>query len=373
MVPPPYPLRDPAFPRPAGGAGGTVRGVPEAVGGYHARMSEPTTPPRHPPPTAHAAPVALVAGASRGLGLQISRELLGRGWRVHGFARDEAALARAAEELSPSGSFVAHTADVRDPDDVAAVVGAVLAGEGAIDAAFHVAGVIEVGGLDGVTLGHVREAVDTMLMGPVHLSLAVLPAMRERGSGRLGIVSSVGGLVAVPRLLPYSVAKFGAVGLAEGLAAELAGTGVTASAVTPWLMRTGGHVHARFTGDTGVDHTWFSLGASLPGVSVPVDRAARRIVDGVLAGHPVVGASPWVSVARRVHGLAPATTVRALGLVARALPGRGPRRGWRRGDAPGPAGHLVRRRRRSELLRALTTAGRHAARRQNEGPPPVSG
>ncbi len=371
VVPPPYPVPDRAFPAP--GRRGPARGVPETVGGYDARMSDPTLPAPRRPPTTHDAPVALVAGASRGLGLQISRELLGRGWRVHGFARDETTLARAAEELSRSGTFVAHTGDVRDPDDVAAVVGAVLDGEGSIDAAFHVAGVIEVGSLDGVTLGHVREAVDTMLMGPVHLSLAVLPAMRERGSGRLGIVASVGGLVAVPRLLPYSVAKFGAVGLAEGLAAELAGTGVTASAVTPWLMRTGGHVHARFTGDARVDHAWFSLGASLPGVSVPVDRAARRIVDGVLSGHPVVGASPWVSVARRVHGLAPATTVRALGLVARALPGHGPRRSWRRDRAPGPAGHLVRRRRGSDLLRALTTTGRHAARRQNEGPPPVSG
>ena len=73
--------------------------------------------------------------------------------------------------------------------------------------------------------------------------------MRDAGHGRLGIVSSVGGLVAVPRLVPYSVAKFGAVGLAEGLYAELAGTGVTVTAVTPGLMRTGGHTHARFVDD----------------------------------------------------------------------------------------------------------------------------
>ncbi|NHA67678.1 SDR family NAD(P)-dependent oxidoreductase [Phycicoccus flavus] len=318
-----------------------------------------------PPSAEH--PVAIVAGASRGLGLEISRVLVARGWRVHGLARDGAELDRAVAAVGgPDGAYVPHVADVRDPDRVAAVVDAVLGEDGRVDAAFHVAGVIEVGGIEGVTLGHVHEAVDTMLYGPLHLALAVLPAMRERGVGRIGVVASVGGLVAVPRLLPYCVAKFGAVGLAEGLAAELAGTGVTATSVTPWLMRTGGHVHARFTGDAPVDHAWFSAGASLPGVSLPVDRAARRIVDGVLAGRPTVGTSPYVALARRVHGVAPATTVRAIGLAARLLPGRAPERDWRRTDAPGPEGAAVARRHPSRVRDVVTTLGRRAARRQNE-------
>ena len=162
--------------------------------------------------------------------------------------------------------------------------------------------------------------------------------MRDAGHGRLGVVSSVGGLIAVPRLVPYSVAKFGAVGLAEGLYAELAGTGVTVTAVTPGLMRTGGHVRARFVDDDRADYAWFAPAASLPGLSISAGRAARRIVDGVLAGRPTVELTPLTVVARRVHGLAPATH--------RASPGCG---------QPGAA--------RSVAARRRSRVARHARRR----------
>ncbi len=229
------------------------------------------------------------------------------------------------------------------------------------------AGVIQVGHADTVTLGHFHDAVDTMLWGPVHLALAVLPIMRDAGHGRIGVVSSVGGLVAVPRLVPYSVAKFGAVGLAEGLYAELAGTGVTVTAVTPGLMRTGGHTRARFVDDAVTDYAWFAPLASLPGLSISAERAARRIVSGVIAGAPTVELTPLTIVGRRVHGLAPATTIRAMGLVSRLLPGPG-------GRAPEPMsvaapfveGRAARSRLSSRVVDALSVLGDRAARRNNE-------
>jgi NAD(P)-dependent dehydrogenase (short-subunit alcohol dehydrogenase family) len=225
----------------------------------------------------------------------------------------------------PDGRFVSRVCDVRDEEAVSAVVREVADAPEPLEVALHVAGVIQVGHADTVTLGHVHDAVDTMLWGPVHLALAVLPIMRDAGHGRSGVVSSVGGLVAVPRLVPYSVAKSGAVGLAEGLYAELAGTGVTVTAVTPGLMRTGRHTH------------------------------------------PTVELTPLTIVGRRVHGLAPATTIRAMGLVSRLLPGPG-------GSAPdamsaaAPAveGRTARSRLSSRVVDGLSVLGDRAARRTNE-------
>src|SRR5215207_10885630 len=89
-----------------------------------------------------------------------------------------------------------------------------------------VAGIIQVGPLEALTREHFTSAIDTMLWGPINISLAVVPGMRERKRGRIGLITSVGGLVSVPHLLPYCSAKFGAVGFSRGLRAELGLRGV---------------------------------------------------------------------------------------------------------------------------------------------------
>ena len=72
-----------------------------------------------------------------------------------------------------------------------------------------------------------------MFWGPQHARLAVLPGMRARGVGRIVNITSIGGKLSVPQLLPYSSAKFAAVGFSAGLRAELAGTGVQVVTVVP--------------------------------------------------------------------------------------------------------------------------------------------
>ena len=327
-------------------------------------------PTQDPPSTQQAPRTAVVMGASRGLGLLVSEELLHRGFTVYGCARDEDELVGAARILAaavPGGRFVPRTCDVRYHHEVTAVVEEVVDDHGGLEVAIHVAGVIQIGHADKVTLGHYHEAVDTMLFGPVHLALASVPQMRDAGHGRIGIVSSVGGLVAVPRLVPYSVAKFGAVGLAEGLYAELSGTGVTVTSVTPGLMRTGGHTHARFVDDAVTDYAWFTPLASLPGLSISAERAARRIVSGVLSGSPTVELTPLTIIGRRVHGLAPATTTRAMGLVSRLLPGPSGRAADPMSDAaPAVDGSTARERLSSRVVDGLSVLGDRAARRTNE-------
>jgi len=308
-------------------------------------------------------PVAVVAGGSRGLGLLIARELGRRGFTPVLWARDAGELDRAVVALADEGITAAGmVCDVRDHALVEEQVARVEDELGPIEVAVHVAGVIQVGPLDSLTRQHFEEAIDTMQWGPINLALAVVPGMRARGRGRIGTIASIGGLVSVPHLLPYCTAKFGAVGFSTGLRAELAGTGVTATTVAPGLMRTGSHLRAEFTGDQPAEYAWFAPGASLPLVSMDAERAAVRIVRGILRGRSVVILTPLAKVGARVEGVAPATTAAAMSVLARLLP-----------DGPGRPtetveGRVARRRLRSPLVERLTVWGNRAAARNNEEP-----
>jgi short-subunit dehydrogenase len=277
------------------------------------------------------------------------------------WARDADELARAVAVLRDEGYAArAMVCDVREHEAVEDIVTTIESEIGPIQVAVHVAGIIQVGPLQSLTREHFQQAIDTMTWGPVNVALAVLPAMRRRGSGHIGIITSIGGLVSVPHLLPYSTAKFGAVGFSNGLRAELAGTGVTVTTVAPGLMRTGSHLRAEFTGDAPAEYAWFAPGASLPLVSMDAERAAARIVRGILRGRSIVLLTPLAKVGARVAGVAPATTAAAMSLMAQLLPG-----------APaGPTGtvegRVARRVLASPLVERLTVWGTRAAARNNE-------
>ena len=306
-------------------------------------------------------PLALVLGGSRGLGLLIGRELLTRGHRVVVAARDTVELEQARALLEGRGPVLVRTCDVRDRDGVQQLVDELEAQVGAIEVLVTVAGVIQVAPLESLTLEHFDEAIDTMLWGPVQAAMAVLPAMRRRGRGRIATITSIGGMVSPPHLLPYATAKFGAVGFSDGLAAALSGTGVTATTVVPGLMRTGSQERAQFGGDAPKEYAWFAPAASLPLLSVDAGRAARRIVDGVLCGRPMVVLTPMAWIGIRFRGLAPATTTRLMGLANRLLPGASDGNGRHLSD-----GSTAREQLSSRTVHALTVLGRRAADRNNE-------
>lgn len=303
-------------------------------------------------PPGPSGPVAIVAGASRGLGLLIAAELIRRGYVVAIAARNADALDRAAERLGAAAH--PYVCDVGDRAQVAGLVRAVEAELGPVEVSIHVAGIIQVGPAADATVDHFDEAIDTMLKGPIHLAWAVLPGMRHRHRGRIGTVASVGGMVSPPHLLPYATAKFGAVGFSDGLAAELAGSGVTATTIVPGLMRTGSHTQALFFGDSAHEYAWFAPAASLPLLSMDAERAARTIVAGVLAGKPFVSTTPLTWLAIRVRGLAPATTTRLMKLVAGLLPSA-------TGNPTTVPGSQARDDLDSALVNTLTTLGDQAA------------
>ncbi|MFP5283062.1 MAG: SDR family NAD(P)-dependent oxidoreductase, partial [Actinomycetes bacterium] len=313
------------------------------------------------------APLALVAGGSRGLGLLIARELGDRGHRLVVCARDLGELEDARAVLAERGHDVTvEVCDVADPAAVERLVRDTENDRGPIEVLVTVAGVIQVGPLAALSREHFVTALDIMLWGPINTALAVVPAMSRRGTGRIGVITSIGGLVSVPHLLPYSTAKFGAVGFTSGLRAELAGSGVTVTTVAPGLMRTGSHLQAEFVGNQGAEYAWFAPSASLPLLAMDPERAAARIVDGILAGRSWVLLGWIPKVGWRVNALLPRTTSAALGVAARLLPsatGEAPeetQRGWTaREQLSGPGASIVR---------GLTTLGSRAARRYLQRP-----
>jgi short-subunit dehydrogenase len=304
--------------------------------------------------------VLLVTGGSRGLGLEIAREAARRGARVAICARDAAELEGARAELaSGDAEVVAIPCDVGDAAAVQAMMTEVERRLAAVDVLVANAGIITVGPQETQTREDFVAAMDVMYWGVVNCAMAVLPGMRERRRGSIAVITSVGGKLAVPHLLPYAGAKFAAVGFAEGLRAETAADGVRVTTVVPGTMRTGSQINAAFKGRHRSEYSWFSLAASLPLISVDVTRAARRVIAAIERGDAEVIIGLPAKVGTRMHGLFPATTVRLLGIVDRLLPDAGgvgteSRRG---AQSTSPVSESV-----------ATVLGRRAATRQRQEP-----
>jgi len=266
--------------------------------------------------------IVLVTGGSRGLGFVLAREVAAAGGRVVICGRDGAALERAAAELH-GVSFPAITiqADVGDAESVRRLVDTVNGSVGPIDVLINVAGIIEVGPAVTMGLSDFHEAMNTNFWGTVHTTLEVLPGMRRRRSGRIINVTSIGGRIAVPHLLPYSASKFAAFGFSQGLRAEVAGDGVVVTTVVPGLMRTGSPRNAVMRGRHRAEYAWFSIADSTPVLSVSAEDAAQRILAAARRGDAEVRFPVVARAAILASAVAPNATASVLALAGRLLPG----------------------------------------------------
>ena len=307
--------------------------------------------------------VAIVTGASRGLGFELAMELARRRARLVICARDQVELDRAAALLRASGAEVTAVAcDISDAAAPRSLVDAAVRAYGRLDIVVNNAGVIQVTPVHDATFEDFETAVRTMALAPVALTLTALPLMRSQGHGRIVNVTSVGGKVSVPHLLPYCTAKFAAVAFSEGLRAELGARPVTVTTAVPGLMRTGSHLHAQFRGQREKEFTWFSLGAGLPPLSMDASRAAKRIVSAMCAGKPEVILTPLAQVAARGAAVFPGLTARLLHVFAATLPAEP--------DAPSDLaeGGELHPAIPQRIFDRATALARSAARRLNEAP-----
>jgi NAD(P)-dependent dehydrogenase (short-subunit alcohol dehydrogenase family) len=307
--------------------------------------------------------VALVTGGSRGLGLLLARELGRHGCRVVICARDSDELETAQRDLEGRGvEVLALTADVGDPDDVDRLISEVATRYGPVDILVNNASILQVGPLHQMAPRDFIEAHQANFWGMVHPTLVALPAMLVKGRGRIVNITSIGGRMSVPHLLPYGAAKFAAVGFSEGLRAELAGQGVSVTTVVPGLMRTGSYRGAIFKEPQQAGYAWFSLAASLPVISTDAERAARGIVSAVRLGDADFTIGLPAVLASRFHGLFPGLTADLLGVVNRILP-KAPPVSPPSLEAPGIE---LERREHSDLLEKAREFGTSAAERLNQ-------
>ena len=287
--------------------------------------------------------VALVTGGSRGLGLEIARQLVDAGARVAICARDEVALSRALAELvqraadrgGQADDVVALPCDVSVEQDVRAFVDTVERRLGSIDLLVNDAGIIQVGPAEQMSRADFDEVMAINFYGALHMILAVTPGMRARRAGRVVNIASIGGKVSVPHLLPYATSKFALVGLSEGLRSALAAHDVWVTTVCPGEIRTGSAAHAVFKGNHEQEYRWFATSSSAPLVSMDPVAAARRILDAAAHGDAelIMPASAWLLA--KVHGVLPGVTADLNALAARTLPEPAP------GGRSRRAGHQV--------------------------------
>lgn len=267
----------------------------------------------------------LITGGSRGLGLVLAREFARQGAsRIAICARDPHELERAREDLAGRGAdILAYPCDVTDRAQVRDLVSVVRDHFDVIDVLVNNAGVIQVGPLEEMTVEDYEQAMRTHFWGPLYASLEVIPEMRRRGEGRIVNVSSVGGKIGVPHLVPYSASKFALVGLSQGMRAELAKDGVVVTSVCPGLMRTGSPRNATFKGRHREEYAWFAISDSLPVTSMSAERAARQIVAACKRGDAEVILSTQAVLAVKMNSLFPELTADMLDVVSRLLPSAG--------------------------------------------------
>ncbi|WP_374970873.1 SDR family oxidoreductase [Terrabacter sp. BE26] len=188
----------------------------------------------HPSTSPNGHPVALVTGTSSGMGLHTAVELARRGHAVVATMRDpgrDAALRQAASEAGVE--LDVRPLDVTDQEAARTCVDGVLADHGRIDVLVNNAGRGAVGTAEQLSLDEVRDQLEVNYLGPVALTKLVLPHMRERGSGRVLTVTSVGGAVGQPFADAYCGAKFAVEGFMQSLAVVMLDHGVRVSVVEP--------------------------------------------------------------------------------------------------------------------------------------------
>lgn len=265
--------------------------------------------------------VVLITGGSRGLGLVLSRKLASEGANLAICARNMADLEGAKKELERYPVKVEiFTCDISEKAQVEQMVDFVTKSFGNIDVLINNAGTIQVGPSQLLTTEDYQDAHKSIFWGTVNTTLAVLPKMRKKGNGRIINISSIGGKLPIPHLLPYSTAKFAVTAFSEGLRSEVKQDGITITTVIPGLMRTGSHRNALVKGQHEKEYSLFTIMNALPFFSVSAESAAGKILYASRNGKALLTFPLYVKLAIRFYNVFPGFVAKMLRISNDLLP-----------------------------------------------------
>jgi len=229
--------------------------------------------------------VALVIGASSGIGRALAVRLAGEGARVVCAARSRAPLDALCAEIG-RGAWAA-TVEVRERASVAQLVRDVVTREGRLDILYNGAGVGLLATIEDMTDEHWDRVLSTNLLGAVYGMQAAYPVMRAQRSGYIVNMSSLSGLLPTPASSAYAASKYGVVGLSHAARLEGAAHGVNVSVVCPAAVDTPIFVQEAF-----VNYDMQKVLAERPAGVLSADACARSILRGMRQNRATITPGP---------------------------------------------------------------------------------
>jgi NAD(P)-dependent dehydrogenase (short-subunit alcohol dehydrogenase family) len=259
------------------------------------------------------APVWLVTGAARGMGVELVRAALDAGHRVVGTARDAAKVTAA---LGEHDNLLAVSLDVTDPGAAAAAVDAAVERFGRIDTLVNNAGNFYAGYFEEISDAQFRAQLETNFFGPLNVTRAVLPILRRQRSGHVVTISSTAGIIGQEFCSAYAASKFALEGWMESLRFDLAPYGISTTIVEPGFFRTellvegASSIWAELSIDDYAERTegtiaaWKSMNGQQGGDPAKLSRA---LVQLVALGEPplrwIAGADAVAAVEQKARDL----------------------------------------------------------------------
>ena len=235
--------------------------------------------------------IAIVTGASVGIGRSTALALARRGAHIGLAARRTALLEQVAEEIRSLGrEALVVTTDVSDQNQVNHMVDCVIERWRRVDILVSNAGEMVRSYFDTLTVEHIQRSMAVNFYGGVYAVLAVLPHMQKRGSGHIVVVTSMDGKIGIPKEVPYVTAKFATTGFAEVLRQEVRSKGIFVSNVLP------GRVDTALISNLRVPRIQSKM---------PPEAVARAILYAIEKRKPEVILPPLAILYYYVHTLSP--------------------------------------------------------------------